>query len=96
MTTDSFRTIIEIPEFTDSNLIDHCSHYAITGLETEHPILQIDHMLFEGSFVETLGTNMIFSQKLDENGDPVKLEHESNITKKLVFRAISVTPKRKV
>lgn len=91
------------------------------GLETDHPILQIDQMLFEGSYVETLGTNMLFSQstsnqlstrylpllgskaiqtntaskkELDEAGEPTKLDHECNVTRKLVFRAISVAPKR--
>jgi hypothetical protein len=36
--------------------------FFLQGLDTEHPILQIDHMLFEGSFVETIGTHILMSQ----------------------------------
>jgi hypothetical protein len=59
------------------------------GLETEHPIVQIDGMLFQGTYEESVGTQLFFkpSEAFDARQD-----YLASSTKRLVFRRIKAKP----
>lgn len=63
---------------------DLAQPYVVLGLEQEHPILQIGQEVYEGTWTEVIGTEMIF----DEKG-----EWYSNVKKRLVMHKIQITRK---
>ena len=63
---------------------DLTSPYKIIGLETNQPILCIDHQIYRGTWATPVGTEMIF----DEKGEWIL-----NVEKRLLMEKVEVTRK---
>lgn len=81
MTEEEFHVTLD---FRDESP-DFSQPYKLIGLESEHPIIQVGHQVYQGAWATMVGTEMIF----DDEGDWIM-----NVQKRLVMSPVEV--KRKV
>jgi len=67
--------------------IDETTHYTLQGLETAHPLLQIGHEVFEGTYQDILGTYVVFRKNDEDSG------YLCHTTKVLKFTRVILDPK---
>jgi len=89
-----FHLLIEIPEYEGTNLLATCRNYCLIGLETTHPILQLDDLVFEGSYEEVVGTNIFFEEKSNQAQQTKEIEYLSHCSKKIIFKKITLEPQK--
>jgi hypothetical protein len=77
--------------------------YCFQGLDTLHPILQLDSGLtFEGTYEEVVGTDVVFpvetsaaSSAATAPAKPLHLQPPFLVHRKLVFRQVTLTTRHK-
>jgi hypothetical protein len=63
-------------------------------LETEHPLLKIDDLLFQGTYEETVGTNLLFElNPAHQENESLPLKYVGHTTRRLVFRRVTLVPR---
>lgn len=63
-------------------------------METEHPLLKIDDLLFQGTYEETVGTNILFElNPVNQENESVPLKYVGHTTRCLVFRRVTLAPR---
>lgn len=76
-TTSEYHVTIDF----QSDSPDLSSPYKLIGLETDQPIMQIDHQIYVGTWATPVGTDMIF----DESG-----EWCLNVEKRLIMQKVEI------
>ena len=59
-TSETLDIVLEFPD-VPPHVLHGCSTYSISGLETDMPFLKLGDYLFVGTYEETIGTSMLFS-----------------------------------
>lgn len=94
---------VEFEELADSNVFsDKNLELDMIGIDTEHPIMQINGKFYEGTYEDDCGTYMFFTK--DDNpvvNDPVfdvapNLKYFAKTRKSLKMRRVFIKPKTEV
>ncbi|XP_017887184.1 general transcription factor 3C polypeptide 6 [Ceratina calcarata] len=94
---------VEFEELTDSNVLsDKNLQLDMIGIDTEHPIMQINGKFYEGTYEDDCGTYMFFTK--DDNptvNDPVfdvapNLKYFAKTRKSLKMRRVFIKPRTEV
>jgi hypothetical protein len=84
---------LELNEYEDTNLLTTCKNYSLLGLETEHPLLKIDDLLFQGTYEESVGTILLFEMNTSQQENEPPLKYVAHTTRRLVFRRVTLVPR---
>lgn len=57
--------------------------FHVLGIETDHPIIQIGNQLYNGKYLDTLGTELFFTER--EGETPADALFDCKLDKKLEF-----------
>ena len=96
--------LIELHGVIDSEIFtrDRFEKFAILGIDTEKPILQVENFVFTGEYEDTMGTALILEEddKKVKKCDPVfckkppkKLNYVCKSNKNLIMKRVFVTQK---
>eukprot|EP01087_Luapelamoeba_hula_P024256 TRINITY_DN9169_c0_g1_i1.p1 TRINITY_DN9169_c0_g1~~TRINITY_DN9169_c0_g1_i1.p1 ORF type:complete len:189 (-),score=52.25 TRINITY_DN9169_c0_g1_i1:62-628(-) len=95
---EEFHVVMEIADFTGSNLLAASENYSLIDLDSEHPILKVDDEFYQGTYEPMIGTAMLFSTpteptaQLTHEGEAEPITHICNTSKRLVFHKIQLQP----
>jgi hypothetical protein len=78
---------LEFPQYRGTNLLSTFQSYSLIGLETDTPILQLDGMIFQGSWEHVIGTRLFFEPNGEGNA-----EYRCKTMKKIVFKQGQLVP----
>lgn len=83
------KVLLDFDELSDLTLFQQGKEFYLENLETPQPLLYVDEYIFEGTYAEPLGTNLIFSTPVSELNQS---QLESIPTKQIKFKLLSHIP----
>ncbi|KAL3853637.1 hypothetical protein ACJMK2_017167 [Sinanodonta woodiana] len=82
--------IVELSGIMETDYLSKANECKILGIDTDRPILQLDHYIFAGEYQDTLGTCMLFEEKPmtgnADKGESSTQENREKATKDLEFK----------
>ncbi|KAK3610561.1 hypothetical protein CHS0354_008997 [Potamilus streckersoni] len=84
--------VVELSGIMETDYLSKAKDCKILGIDTDRPVLQLDHYIFAGEYQDTLGTCMLFEEKSktgDVNtGESSTQENREKATKDLEFKLL--------
>lgn len=86
--------LVELSGIIDSNfLLEKQKSMKVLGIESDNPVLQLENCVFSGSYEDFRGTEVIFEEVKDKDGE-TKLKYFGKTIKKLAMKRVFLEKKK--